>query len=784
MKRKILFTLIAVILAVSLVFGFTACFGNCDGFGDNTPPGNDIMQPDPDPDPDPEPDPDPDPEPDPEPEPEQPGDDVEEGYEGLLYTLSDDGKYYIVSGITPDPVEEVTVPSVHNDLPVRSIGYMAFYNNAYISTVKLPDSLTTIDTGAFAFCSRLTEIVIPDSVTEVGNAAFGACTSLTEIVIPDSVTDIKEAVFGECTSLTEIKLPENIETISSMMFYGCTALTDVIIPDSVTSIGEDAFRGCDSLNSIDMNEVYLDKEAFYGCASLESVSIAVCDGIAGKVFYECKALKNVWIGECSGEIGEYAFYECEALETIDIPEGITSIGVSAFSFCCSLGSVKLPDSLEKICNNAFKSCSSLLSIKVPSNVSVIEFAAFDNCYRLVEVYNYSPLDISAGSENYGGIAKYALRAVDTDSESRVCITEDEYAFYVDERADEYWLIDYTGDKTELELPDSCNGKNYKIFGSALSNKDIVSVTVPKGVTYIGDNAFSSCGKLAAVKMSEGITYIGSMAFSYCKSLTSIELPEGISAVNELLFFDCNSLVCITIPSSVTSIDEDAFSGISKVIELYNFSSVKILNNLEGQDFKDALYVDAMHIYSSADEESKLSMTDDGYIVYKNTETGKYYLVGYTGDSVELTLPENIDGYAYEIYKYAFYATDIVKVTIPEGVTAINNEAFSSCYELTDAVISDSVKKIGDYAFDGCYSLETMILGKGLTELGLNSIVCANEQIIYYRGSAEDWENVSYDRFAGDMMFIEEMLYIYSETAPQTDGYYWHYDIDGQTPVLW
>ena len=96
---------------------------------------------------------------------------------------------------------------------------------------------------AFRSCTSLTSVVIPDSVTSIGRAAFRGCTSLTSVVIPDSVTSIGDYAFYGCTSLTSVVIPDSVTSIGFYAFSDCTSLTRIEIPDSVTSIGDEAFEG-------------------------------------------------------------------------------------------------------------------------------------------------------------------------------------------------------------------------------------------------------------------------------------------------------------------------------------------------------------------------------------------------------------------------------------------------------------------------------------------------------------------------------------------------------------
>ncbi|MBD5213508.1 MAG: leucine-rich repeat protein, partial [Bacteroidales bacterium] len=99
-------------------------------------------------------------------------------------------------------------------------------------------------------CSSLTSVTIPNSVTSIGYCAFSDCSSLTSITIPDSVTSIEAGAFYDCSSLTSITIPNSVTSIEGSTFYGCSSLTSITIPDSVTSIEGSAFSYCTGLTSI------------------------------------------------------------------------------------------------------------------------------------------------------------------------------------------------------------------------------------------------------------------------------------------------------------------------------------------------------------------------------------------------------------------------------------------------------------------------------------------------------------------------------------------------------
>ena len=153
------------------------------------------------------------------------------------YSSNSSVTYYI-----PSSLKSVTITG-------GDILYGAFYNCTSLTSIVIPDSVTSIGNSAFYYCDSLTSIVIPDSVESIGSLAFAGCSSLTSIVIPDSVTSISSLAFSGCQSLTSVTFGDNsqLESIGEQAFRNCDSLTSIIIPASVKSIGNSAFYDCDKL---------------------------------------------------------------------------------------------------------------------------------------------------------------------------------------------------------------------------------------------------------------------------------------------------------------------------------------------------------------------------------------------------------------------------------------------------------------------------------------------------------------------------------------------------------
>lgn len=139
---------------------------------------------------------------------------------------------------------------------------------------NIPEGVTVIGAGAFQDNHIIKSVTIPGGVTtiedgkpwEAEKGAFYNCTGLTSIAIPDSVTTIGDYAFNNCTGLTSITIPDSVTTIGSFAFYNCTSLTSITIPDSVTTIGEGTFKNCTGLTDIYYTGTQAEWESIEGIA--------------------------------------------------------------------------------------------------------------------------------------------------------------------------------------------------------------------------------------------------------------------------------------------------------------------------------------------------------------------------------------------------------------------------------------------------------------------------------------------------------------------------------------
>ena len=286
-----------------------------------------------------------------------------------LFTISDDGT---ITSYTGEGVTNVIIPEEIDGVKVTGIGEEVFaYSD--ITSIEIPDGVTSIGLKAFYGCSSLTNIEIPNSVTSISAAAFADCTSLVSITIPEGVTSLgKDApgddtevwgVFDSCSSLSKVELPTSLTVIGSLTFANCPALVTIDIPTSVIEIGYGAF--CRSgLTSVIIPD------------SVTSIDYSVFDS--------CRNLASVVLPKGLTEITCGLFWE-SGLSYIEIPDGVSAIWDEAFKGCENLTEITIPSSVTKIATKAFYGCVSLKMIRIEGTITKLWEDVFKEVHKDCEI---------------------------------------------------------------------------------------------------------------------------------------------------------------------------------------------------------------------------------------------------------------------------------------------------------------------------------------------------------------------------------------------------------------
>ena len=483
---------------------------------------------------------------------------------------------------------------------LTSINDSAFYNCSSLTSVIIPDSVTSIGSSAFSGCSSLTSVTIPDSVTSIGSSAFSGCDSLKSVTIPDSVTSIGKGAFSGCDNL-EITINTDDKYLYSedgtTILLCDSSVTSVIIPENVASINSGAFACCRNVETIETGDTLM---------SLSYLPIT--------------SAKSITIGNGVTSIGQQAFRECSKLTSVTIGNGVTYIDSSAFGNCSSLTTVNYKGTQEqweqisirsdntyltnatinynytgsvlgKVTAIFVNSTSHKTSYKVGESLDISGLiikvtksnGSIENVYvtsSMVSGFDSSVVGTQTLTITYGGCTTtFDVEVHEIETETVEATASNVYD-KVSGLSSGYYLLKLSGEITSSTIADITSAMEYtsaKInldlsdttgltsTGSGTSGSrafwycdNLISITLPAGLTSIGNDAFTGCNNLINVVIPESVTEIGHDAFKSCSKLINAEIPEGVTTINEQTFAYCSSLTSVTIPASVTYIDYSAF----------------------------------------------------------------------------------------------------------------------------------------------------------------------------------------------------------------------------------
>ena len=387
----------------------------------------------------------------------------QEASESLKYSLSSDGKSYLVTGYSGHKAD-VVIPCEYNGLPVSGIADSAFEKNSVITTLYIHSSMTSIGKNAFLECRSLVSVSLPDSITKIGENAFLGCEKLLEvmnhtnidlekgsdengcvakyakfihsdsrskiqnengylyfvdgdvsllayvgenkdIVLPDSLAGLKYEVYDKAfaySSITSVEITDGAAIVGNYAFASCSSLAKVTLSARETIFYASVFENCIFLKEVVIADhvTALGESMFRNCASIKEITLPKSlVTLESSVFRFCTSLTRVEFLSPVREIGEYAFYGCTSLTDIVMAEGSGMIGMYAFASCSGLKTVELPASVSEIGDFAFYSCSSLESIKAPAELAKIGNYAFKDCTALTKI-SYDKTMLK-----WGGISK-------------------------------------------------------------------------------------------------------------------------------------------------------------------------------------------------------------------------------------------------------------------------------------------------------------------------------------------------------------------------------------------
>lgn len=455
----------------------------------------------------------------------------------------------------------IAIPAELDGYKVHSIGVRAFENNTSVTAVTVPETVRTIDYGAFMGCSKLSSITLPErTYISIEDKAFFDCPSLKEVTLDRDKSIYKyDHTFGFKSTGSEDDSSDTYEKTEgfTLFCYAGSSAHEYALYTGVNFVLLDAEVSGDYIYSVNENTGYAAIIGYTG---------------SGKAL----AIPAELDGHPVNNIGSSAFEGNTTVESVTLPAGVGVIGSSAFEGCASLKEVNLPKEGSMIINDrAFYDCPKLDRISFNSGYSSIDSLAIGFVETEKDGYLYN--------ENVPGftVCCYyntgAYRYAKANGLEIVLLDENVDGDFVYEVNDgKVSITGYIGNDKEVTVPAKIKGMPVTELCSSTfeGNSTIEAVKLPNGLESIDSDAFSECYKLKSIEVPDSVTYIGPDAFEYCTALTSAKLGTGIKEINNRTFFRCTALESVNIPDGVTSIGDKAFYGCGALKELTVPRSVK------------------------------------------------------------------------------------------------------------------------------------------------------------------------------------------------------------------
>lgn len=582
-----------------------------------------------------------------------------------------------------------------------NIGSRAFYNCTALKSVTLPENLYTLEKYAFGATSNLIEVTVNSGNVKFENAAFGTATTSPVYYVEKlnigadlCVIDIN-GIFGG-TVLSKVTVNGNNANYSveddvifnklktKIVYYPTSKTGNYVIPESVVEIGSNVFENkLISKITIGKNIALIGDFAFAGCENL--TEIIFIDGDAklsiGNNAFQNTAITGLTLPSRTAEIGEMAFADCVKLESVSFSEKITEIKKETFAGCKKLKTVTLPANLTAIGENAFAYCTSIESIVIPAKVTKL------------------------GEATDGSITAFAmatsLKTITVDDNNAKYSSKDGVLYGKDEDG---VLV------TVLYCP---------IMNTPAGGKFVV----PESVTRIETGAFAynrGIEKIEFNNSGENLTF-GSKVFASCEGLKEITLPKGMTVIGESMFEGCTTLEKVYIPNTVVSIQQSAFRkcGSLKTVEFeQGGTDALIVEDGASAGGPPVNYGAFSGTYSLKEITFPERTTRIGNFAFAVTD-----LNGNPEDPVRQTglrkinLPSTLKEIGNNVFFYSYtlttvnYAKDI-------QLESIGMQAFSYAKGIRNLTIPATVKRIGTNAFSGATNLKELVFeaGSQLTEI--------------------------------------------------------------------
>lgn len=220
---------------------------------------------------------------------------------------------------------------------INKIGYGAFDHCVALTEITIPAAVKSIGQFAFYYCEGLKNVVFGNGISDavIDPYAFSGCSGLTSINLPNGVTTLGDYAFMYCSGLTSVTLSEGLSSIGVCCFEGCNSLTGITIPGTVNKISGNAFSKCTALTSVELKggPETIDYYAFYDCEALTTINLPEgIKTIGNYAFADCYKLTEITIPSTCSSLGGWVFSDCRVLSRVNIPASVASIGDDAFIY--------------------------------------------------------------------------------------------------------------------------------------------------------------------------------------------------------------------------------------------------------------------------------------------------------------------------------------------------------------------------------------------------------------------------------------------------------------------
>ncbi|MTK52459.1 leucine-rich repeat protein [Paludibacter sp.] len=636
---------------------------------------------------------------------------------------------------------------------VNRINSSAFYGCYGLVSINIPSSVTSVVANAFFSCTALTSILV-DSNNPNYSSNDGVLFNKTQTmliqyplykdgigyVIPSSVTSIEDGAFMYCSRLTSINIPSSVTSIGDDAFAFCDKITNINIPSSVTFIGRQAFYYNKALASISVDSNNLNYSSNDGVLFNKAQTMLIQYPLKKPgVAYD--------IPSSVASIGNDAF-SGTALTSISIPRSVTSILHGAFANCNALSSITIPSSVTSIESNAFLGCTTLNSLYVnnvsPSNITlgiwVFSGVSTTSCTLYVPIGSkvlYAAADQWKDFAISQRVDLVALFATPNPSSGGVVVGGDSYALGTQ------CTVSATANKGYAFI--NWTDKN----GTVLSTATSFVFTLTRDTAVIANFTLKKYSVTLVASPSTQGAVSGAGTFDYGSSRTVTATPNDgygfrgwknnkgmVLSTDKNFTFTLFQDTILTATFAKASYDFSDANGLYYKITSATTASVTYFN---GNDYSGDIAVPATTSYHGTTY-NVTAIGDSAFINCSGltsvsltdsvTSIGRYAFYKCIGLS-RLTLPDAIT----TMGSFALAnCSGLTSVTLPSGLKSISNDLFVNCTKLTSIVIPPSVTSIGNFAFYSCYALTSITILSSVTSIkdcafgfctGLTSLYVSN-----------------------------------------------------------